>query len=559
MRCQGLACVDPGCACQYATPSKERPRALPPEKWPGRARTVRAWRMWSGSGDGQCPPIVLPLDVPPHAFVAASRALARDHGVRTATNRGGWDSCEVHGLGAGGLAHAWADARRCLGKRFAAIVRFRALHADSAVPSLRGLSDAQVRHVLRALVRAPFASMTQSGRRQSSPHLDHHRDRLARDLEWSRVSVLALAALGRLSPSGQWAACQGALTRAHLEYGPRRRDAQRRITDPVVRIRHLDWEAVRSVETEEARIRAMQTPVQARVRAARWIVRHPGKDFPEWARYGDASGLSGGLQVPRSSAAMWLAPAYPRISIDLAARVALGARPTGLAPGLTATEAHEWLIDGAPHSPSIWLAARLAVGRTDLRDVAAVRWLAAIRAEHYRGDVARSEALHRWRTLTGPHGESVQYSYALRLDEITEADLPQGTRTSVTRAFERAAERFTAEKLAELAREHEQLAPAPDWAGRLPRCARLLNTPAALVREGADLNHCVGGYAGYVRDRSSVILALDVRGARSTVELRHGVVAQHYGPGNAAPAELCARALKTILVRIARIAKGPKP
>ena len=249
------------------------------------------------------------------------------------------------------------------------------------------------------------------------------------------------------------------------------------------------------------------------------------------------------------------ASAYPCVPEASIARLALGERPVDLAPGLTAHEAHEWLLGGGHGSPVAYLAARIVPeehrdAAQALRAIPVVRWYAAVVR-----DPARREALYRTREIQGPHGETVRVRYVDRVDEIDPGDLAAGPRTSVERAFERAAERVTVEKLAELARQHETLAPPPPWWRPLPawtegaRFAALLRTPAELVAEGNALGHCVGGYVEYVRRRESAIVALAFGGERSTAELswEEGTVKQHKGRNNSVPSERHERALRVLL------------
>ena len=55
-----------------------------------------------------------------------------------------------------------------------------------------------------------------------------------------------------------------------------------------------------------------------------------------------------------------------------------------------------------------------------------------------------------------------------------------------------------------------------------------MRTPAELAREGKEMDHCVGGYAGAVERGQCHILAIKTRQGRSTVELSPRlVVLQH--------------------------------
>jgi hypothetical protein len=189
--------------------------------------------------------------------------------------------------------------------------------------------------------------------------------------------------------------------------------------------------------------------------------------------------------------------------------------------------------------------------------VLVARWIVAVHR-----DPARRAALYADR-VARHNGREYTYQFVSRLDEVREEDLPQGVRTGVVTAFENAARRFTESQLAQLREDHRVLCPLPTWAAQLPRFARVLRTPAELAQEGDDLHHCVGTYSGFVASGESVIVALSVRGHRSTVELRGSglpdgrSVVQHRGAGNSAPHPVCERALRAVLRWIRRARRLP--
>jgi hypothetical protein len=87
----------------------------------------------------------------------------------------------------------------------------------------------------------------------------------------------------------------------------------------------------------------------------------------------------------------------------------------------------------------------------------------------------------------------------------------------------------------------------PKW-WKPVKYAKLLNTPAKLVQEGRDMNHCVGTYANEVRHGHSTIVSFNLNGQRATVELsRDGTrVKQCYGAGNKQAPAICQRALDVL-------------
>lgn len=241
-----------------------------------------------------------------------------------------------------------------------------------------------------------------------------------------------------------------------------------------------------------------------------------------------------------------LAPAYPRLPLEVARRLCLGESPVQLSGGaLTRREAHLWCEDGAPEVVR-WLQER-EVGRLTLpplRSVAVVRWLAAVHDRDAWGQ------LERPRVAYGPGGERVEWRPLDRLDEIQDEDLVEGPRTAVRTAFDRAAQR-QGEAWAEKARQdHRVLSSLPPGWRPYRRIMRPLLTPAALEAEGRELSHCVGGYQSAVARGQSVILSLIVRGERSTAELtRDGQVLQHRGPHNGTPSDLSRTVLRRFVER----------
>jgi len=287
---------------------------------------------------------------------------------------------------------------------------------------------------------------------------------------------------------------------------------------------------------------------------------------------------------------------YPSATRQQTARLLLGEPPVKLAPGLTRAEAHEWLSRHPNLAPSEWLldhefakqdtsgwtgagGAReprsayrgqqpcglrpdglgTRTGRdvsSSVKDIQVARWILKTLS-----NTAKRNALCRERVERGPHGEEIHGSYWDRVDELR----PQDLRDSVDETFTRAAMRMQKSLERLLAKKHEPLAPAPAW-WKPARCAKILLTAAELMVEGKQMQHCVAGYAGYVKSGGSVIVKLEVpeasrtrsgRGSgdtvwhRSTVELdrRSGRVLQHRGPQNREPHPINVKALNVLLRR----------
>lgn len=273
--------------------------------------------------------------------------------------------------------------------------------------------------------------------------------------------------------------------------------------------------------------------------ARRWRVTWHDEDL-----YGLVDEYIERLRPPPPTLSAWLAPSYPMVSEEQAARLARGETPVQLSDGqLTKKEAHLWLLGGGGE-PLDWLCQRLPAGCPPVRSFAVARWLLDV---HRRGAWG---ALTREREIPGPAGQRVVVRYLDRVDEIQDADLVRGPATGVDAAFERAAARAGAKWLDQARSDHRVLQSLPrGW--RLYRCMRHLCTPAALVREGESMHHCVGSYSSAVEGGQSVILAINVTGHRSTVELApSGRVLQHRGPYNSDPHPLCQRVLERFLRRI---------
>lgn len=229
---------------------------------------------------------------------------------------------------------------------------------------------------------------------------------------------------------------------------------------------------------------------------------------------------------------------YPT-NVEIAARIVLGESPAQISGGLTRKEAHLWLTEAPYLDPQDWLVRHYCPGRRiHVHSVHVARWLVGA-----LNDPPRARALLRHRAEIGPHGEEIRGCWLDRVDELRDKDLCK----SVDETFRRAGERMYKHFLRIMKNKDERLAAAPHWWRAAP-CARILLTGAQLVSEGYVMDHCVAQYAGYVKSGQSVIVAINVLGQRSTVELdpETADVRQHRGRGNEVAPELCRRALAVL-------------
>jgi len=242
---------------------------------------------------------------------------------------------------------------------------------------------------------------------------------------------------------------------------------------------------------------------------------------------------------------------YPTAAPKYQARLILGMTPRQIT-GLHAAEAHQylsgkWSRNGC--SPASWLCVEAGIDCDSPRDVSSARWLIAVLS-----DPPRREALCRERIERLPNGTEIRGRYFDRTDELTARDL----RPSVEATFRAAAERLWKRTERILAKDHLDLCAVPNW-WRPLHCARLLLRAAELVVEGREMRHCVAQYSSLVKRGDCVIVALNVRGHRSTAELtRKGIVVQHKARDNQPPHLLCNKAL-LVLLRRCGLEEFPRP
>lgn len=243
----------------------------------------------------------------------------------------------------------------------------------------------------------------------------------------------------------------------------------------------------------------------------------------------------------RDSLGGFFAPSYPHLPPEMAVRIARGESPVQLAGGaLNKAEAHAWLTEYNRYpNPALWLTRALSnlPGYHEPRSTLVAKWMVDL---HKRGGWGQ---LTKDRVLYGPMNQELHYTFASKLDEIQDEDLVDGAKTGVQAAFEHAAHRLEAPMIDRLSGDHRVLNQSK-WP-LYKKVMRELNTPALLVAEGKEMRHCVGSYVESVREGQDVILAINVRGNRSTIELekvpaggRRPRILQHRAEGNGPPAKI---------------------
>ncbi|MFM7011722.1 MAG: PcfJ domain-containing protein [Betaproteobacteria bacterium] len=437
------------------------------------------------------PALLADVKVDRAAFVAAEAVLEKKHGLYTKeggkiTCRGGWDSQGHYGLSPYAIAKNWYAA----GCRDTS--KFR-LQVETGVLLKKGDSF-------------PFAVAYVKGRLWLSRQ---------RELNYNRFGRKAIAALGRLSADLRWAAVSF-LNRQN--YVP---------TGGVIRVRDLDWETVKKVQSGVAigntRLAAAYAPER---RAAELL----------------------GCEVKDIAAKM--CPAYPKVGLTVARDIFAGKPPAKIFPELTKKEAHRYLAGGAAIPVNQWLARQLSTPMH--RSVRVIRWFARLQARGAWGPMERERVAH------GPAGEQRKYRYVDILDEIQDIDV-HAFGEGVERVFERALERQLESFLEKLRTDHRVIGAHPAWLSHLPRSIRLLDTPSKLVAEGDELGHCVGGYSRAVESGSVIILGVSTKNGRSTIELdvQSLEIYQHHAAKNADPhprdAALAKAAVNRILKETGRV------
>lgn len=459
----------------------------------------------------------------PAALVAAEAVLHRMGKKWTGKGTGGWDSAGVWGLNGQYVAAMW----------------FAAGCEDNSKFRIQVVAAAKMPRLDNAYEYRVFA---QKG--DTLPWLRNYYNGL---LWLSRNNIRlplcrkAIAVLGRLSAPARRAALKPFFGKEiRTSFQGRYEEASNRYRHFRIRVRDLDWEAVRAAQSQlmSGNLRAKAALVGNRAAAKLLGVCHTEGNK-------DNQPLIAGA----------LSPSFPSVPLTIARRLALGESPVQIAGGsLSRAEAHEWLSGGAQQTVEELLSARATheFGREiKLRSVKILRWLEAV-----AGCANRRESLTRTRTAQAPGGQRREFCALEILDEIQDTDIVTG-KDSVTAVLERAAQRLGANWMSEQMQDFRVLAPVPAWAHKLPRGVLLLNTPAALATEGKDMGHCVGGYRDAVSNGQSHILAINCgNGRRSTVELSPAMaVLQHKAASNRSPARRNQQLLQALLNRLKRSSK----
>lgn len=346
------------------------------------------------------------------------------------------------------------------------------------------------------------------------------------------LSDKAVEALGRLCPELQAVALKELITTHRDTIWSSGRvvttpEGSTKVAKPF-RVRDLPWEAVaeaqrKLVADKSGRVRALMAKGKRRV------------------------SLCGG------HVSSFLAPAFPIVPEEVAEMVAQGKSPLQIAreygddpdTDVTPADAHAWMVYGAPSNLTVWRTLRIqsSVGVQGIRSLTIAQWIDDVKRRGQWG------LLLAPRRIPGPAGAAIEYRYIDRIDEIQEQDLTKGIQTPVRVAFDSAARRTVGASLEKLARDYRVLR-QPPGAWRFSSRVTPLVTAASLVREGRELNPCVGGYASAVESGRSVILSIRVGSHRSTAEITtEGQVLQHRAQHNATPHRACQMALESFLRR----------
>ena len=195
--------------------------------------------------------------------------------------------------------------------------------------------------------------------------------------------------------------------------------------------------------------------------------------------------------------------------------------------------AHEWVANqlgtGRRYDNNHlgWYADR--VGVPQHRSIRVMDWMSYLKKKGWWGEMEKERVQY-------VGGEEQRFTALDLLDEIQEEDIltgKEGVSVILRRASERSGEAFFEAHKEDFKILRHGL---PQWTHRLPRWIRVLNTAAGLANEGRDLKHCVGGYMEAVRSGRCIILAINSRHGRSTVECNDRmVVMQHRGESNGTP------------------------
>lgn len=204
-------------------------------------------------------------------------------------------------------------------------------------------------------------------------------------------------------------------------------------------------------------------------------------------------------------------PSYPNVSSEVAAKLYLGQK-VGI--GLTKKERHLWLESGAQGTEIEFL---LKGTGLEARSIKVARWLLKVLK-----NPEQKAALYKTRR---------DWALSKHTIDLVDSDCTGGVNEAIARRADRMAEQeFGAEKLCEW----------PKGLNRLGGRVQLLDNAVALSREGAEMSHCVGGYASQIKSGNSIIVSIKAWGHRATAEYNRNLkLVQIKGKANATPSDVC--------------------
>lgn len=204
-------------------------------------------------------------------------------------------------------------------------------------------------------------------------------------------------------------------------------------------------------------------------------------------------------------------PSYPAVGEDIAAKLYLG---INVGVGLTKKERHKWLESGAKETEIQFL---LKGTGLEARSIKVARWLLKVLK-----NPEQKAALYKMRREGALSDHTI---------DLIASDCTGGVNEALARRADRMAEQeFGAKELCEW----------PRWLKRLGGRVSLLNSAVVLKREGAEMAHCVGGYASRVNSGNCFIVSIKAWGHRATVEYDiNGNIVQIKGKANSKASDLC--------------------
>ena len=486
-------------------------------------RRIRAAKSWAAAYGIAYWPAFAYGDKSPsrNAMVAAEAALSPKHGLYGeirpdgSRGRGGFDSYGCHGLSGSDVRSLWFIA----GCKDSSKFRFMVKHWDRwEQPFKKGDSLMFCVNYLRG-----------------SRWLKANKKFVDRNGEVASFSRKAIAALGRLSPIARRAAVDG----VRLWDGsvgaanPPIWDGSVGAANPPIRIRELNWDAVKRSQvlqcTGSAKVKLALQPPRAIIKEVTGQLPPVGKPIDPLLLNAAIAALVPHYAMDRS---MWDMGHGP-VSLQDAKDLVLGKKTIGMCVAggqFTDKLATVFLKEhNCPGyiDPMGWYADR--VGVPQHRSIRVMDWMSYLKKKGWWNEMEKERVQH-------VGGQEHRFNAMQLLDEIQAEDVitgKEGVSVVLRRASERSGEAFYQKYKGDYKTLRHGL---PQWTKRLPRWIRVLNTAAELANEGRDLKHCVGGYLEAVRSGRCIILAINSRHGRSTIEISDGlVIMQHRGVSNGAP------------------------